>query len=101
MADTMQPDSVAEEDLAAAALTAHNNGGDLPTHTHTGSVVDEEEDEDEDVDVDHEAFAPFSLRRGHTHKRAEDPPKNEQGKMMCKFQTTCSGVTFDRKCEWR
>jgi hypothetical protein len=46
----------------------------------------------------HEGFSP---RRGHTHKRPEEPPKNEQGKMICKFQGTCTGLTFDRKCEWR
>jgi hypothetical protein len=43
----------------------------------------------------------FSPRRGHTHKRPEDPPKNDLGKMICRFQATCAGLTFDRKCEWR
>ena len=49
----------------------------------------------------HEMHEGFSPRRGHTHKRPEEPPKNEQGKMICKFQGTCTGLTFDRKCEWR
>ena len=33
-------------------------------------------------------------------KRAEEPPKNPEGKMMCKHQD-CTSLTFDRKCEWR
>jgi hypothetical protein len=44
---------------------------------------------------------PFSPRRGYTHKRSEDPPRNTQGKMICKFQSTCTGLTFERRCEWR
>jgi hypothetical protein len=43
----------------------------------------------------------FSPRRGHTHKRPEEPPKNDVGKMICRFQGTCAGLIFDRKCEWR
>ncbi|KAF2398576.1 hypothetical protein EJ06DRAFT_84282 [Trichodelitschia bisporula] len=50
------------------------------------------------VEEDHE---PFSPRRGYTHKRAEDPPKNENGKFVCKFTATCGALTFDRRCEWR
>jgi hypothetical protein len=43
---------------------------------------------------------PFSPRRGYTHKRNEDPPRNAQGKMICKFPSTCPNITFDRRCEW-
>jgi hypothetical protein len=43
----------------------------------------------------------FSPRRGFTHKRSEDPPKNEAGKMICRFQNTCGGLIFERRCEWR
>lgn len=43
----------------------------------------------------------FSPRRGFTHKRLEDPPRNPQGKFLCKFQNTCANLTFDRRCEWR
>jgi hypothetical protein len=32
--------------------------------------------------------------------RPEDPPKNDQGKIVCKFEM-CAGVTFDRKSGWR
>lgn len=39
-------------------------------------------------------------RRNHAFKRAEEPPKNPEGKMMCKHQD-CTSLTFDRKCEWR
>jgi hypothetical protein len=48
-----------------------------------------------------DAQEPFSPRRGYTHKRNEDPPRNALGKMICKFQATCSNLTFDRRCEWR
>ncbi|KAF2434046.1 hypothetical protein EJ08DRAFT_582674 [Tothia fuscella] len=43
---------------------------------------------------------PFSPRRGYTHKRSEEPPRNTQGKMICKFQSTCANITFERRCEW-
>jgi hypothetical protein len=41
-----------------------------------------------------------SLRRNFSFKRAEEPPRNEQGKMMCRYQE-CASLVFDRKCEWR
>ena len=44
---------------------------------------------------------PSSPRRGFTHKRSEEPQRNGLGKMICKFQSTCSGLTFERRCEWR
>ncbi|KAJ4290459.1 hypothetical protein N0V90_010676 [Kalmusia sp. IMI 367209] len=40
-----------------------------------------------------------SPRRNHAYKRAEEPPKNHDGKMICKHKE-CSGQIFDRKCEW-
>jgi hypothetical protein len=46
----------------------------------------------------HEEFSP---RRGFTHKRSEDPPRNDAGKMICRFQNTCGGLIFERRCEWR
>jgi len=46
----------------------------------------------------HEEFSP---RRGFTHKRNEDPPRNDAGKMICRFQNTCGGLIFERRCEWR
>ena len=42
----------------------------------------------------------LSPRRGHAYKRAEDPPRNAQNKMICKFKE-CANLTFERKCEWR
>lgn len=44
---------------------------------------------------------PFSPRRGYTHKRSEEPQRNGQGKMICKFQNSCSHLSFERRCEWR
>ncbi|KAK7181364.1 C2H2 transcription factor [Paraphaeosphaeria sporulosa] len=40
-----------------------------------------------------------SPRRNHAYKRAEEPPRNHDGKMICKH-SECAGQTFDRKCEW-
>jgi hypothetical protein len=40
-----------------------------------------------------------SLRKNHSYKRAEEPPRNEDGKMVCKYQE-CRGISFERKCEW-
>lgn len=48
-----------------------------------------------------ENHEPFSPRRGFTHKRHEEPPRNQHGKMMCKFTSTCPNLLFDRRCEWR
>jgi hypothetical protein len=33
-------------------------------------------------------------------KRAEEPPRNHEAKIICKHQK-CTGLTFDRKCEWK
>ncbi|KAJ4362276.1 hypothetical protein N0V83_010369 [Neocucurbitaria cava] len=40
-----------------------------------------------------------SLRKNHSYKRAEEPPRNEDGKMYCRHHE-CAGLFFDRKCEW-
>ncbi|KAF2703475.1 hypothetical protein K504DRAFT_443825 [Pleomassaria siparia CBS 279.74] len=40
-----------------------------------------------------------SPRRNHAYKRSEDPPRNHDGKMICKHKE-CGNITFDRKCEW-
>lgn len=62
-----------------------------PPRSHSrGLSVDSSQDGDDDG----------SLRKNHSYKRAEEPPRNEDGKMVCKYQE-CQGVSFDRKCEWR
>lgn len=40
-----------------------------------------------------------SLQKNHSYKRTEEPPRNLDGKMACKYQE-CRGLAFDRKCEW-
>ncbi|KAF2646063.1 hypothetical protein P280DRAFT_387335 [Massarina eburnea CBS 473.64] len=40
-----------------------------------------------------------SPRRNHVYKRSEEPPRNHEGKMVCKH-SECTSLTFDRKCEW-
>jgi hypothetical protein len=59
-------------------------------------LAQSEVDDSLDADLD-----PFTPRRGHAHKRAEEPPRNDEGKFICRFQNTCGGQTFERKCEWR
>jgi hypothetical protein len=41
-----------------------------------------------------------SSRRGNTHKRAEEPPRDPNGKILCRF-SSCAGLVFERRCEWR
>ncbi|USP82071.1 hypothetical protein yc1106_09345 [Curvularia clavata] len=61
-----------------------------PPRSHSrGLSVDSSQDGDDDG----------SLRKNHSYKRAEEPPRNEDGKMVCKYQE-CHGTSFDRKCEW-
>ncbi|KAI4674722.1 uncharacterized protein J4E84_010463 [Alternaria hordeiaustralica] len=61
-----------------------------PPRSHSrGLSVDSSQDGDDDG----------SLRKNHSYKRAEEPPRNEDGKMVCKYQE-CRGTSFDRKCEW-
>ncbi|XTI89211.1 hypothetical protein V2W45_1490429 [Cenococcum geophilum] len=38
-------------------------------------------------------------QKGYTYKRAKDPPRNAQNKMIYKFKE-CANITFKRKCEW-
>ncbi|KAF2825808.1 hypothetical protein CC86DRAFT_382799 [Ophiobolus disseminans] len=40
-----------------------------------------------------------SMRKNHSYKRAEEPPRNQEGKMICRHHE-CAGLFFDRKCEW-
>jgi hypothetical protein len=42
----------------------------------------------------------LSPRPDHAYKRAEEPPLNLDGKMICKYKE-CANITFDRKCDWR
>merc|ERR1712032_10414 len=42
---------------------------------------------------------PDSPRKNHAFKRAEEPPRNSENKMICKYKE-CASLTFDRKCEW-
>ncbi|KAL5114168.1 hypothetical protein ACEQ8H_007965 [Pleosporales sp. CAS-2024a] len=40
-----------------------------------------------------------SLRKNFSYKRAEEPPRNQEGKLTC-VHSECEGQLFDRKCEW-
>ncbi|KAJ8107156.1 hypothetical protein OPT61_g9061 [Boeremia exigua] len=59
-------------------------------HTHTRQLSEDISSQDE-----HDG----SLRKNHSYKRAEEPPRNHDAKMICKH-AECAGLTFDRKCEW-
>lgn len=39
-------------------------------------------------------------RGNHPYKSVEEPPRNHDGKMICK-NTECASLTFNRKYEWR
>ena len=54
-----------------------------------GSVIPSSDDDDSSLS-----------RRNHSYKRAEEPPRNAEGKMYCKHKE-CVNMIFDRKCEWR
>jgi hypothetical protein len=41
-----------------------------------------------------------SLSKNHIYKRSGEPPRNHEAKMVCEHRE-CTGLTFDRKCEWR
>jgi hypothetical protein len=86
--DTLAAVQASAQDVAQNALAT------------TADLAPQQMDSPEQMDSSQ--FEPFSPRRGHTHKRNEEPPKNDQGKMVCKFQKTqCPQAIFDRKCEWR
>jgi hypothetical protein len=51
-------------------------------------------------DID-QTVGPFFTRMDLTCKQAEDPPRNSQGKLICRFQDICPELAFDRKREWR
>lgn len=38
-------------------------------------------------------------RINYSYKRNEEPERNSEGKMICKHQD-CSGLLFERRCEW-
>jgi hypothetical protein len=52
-------------------------------------------------DISHAATGPFFTRLDLTDKQDEDPPRNSQGKLICRFQNICPELAFDRKREWR
>lgn len=74
--------------LSPTAVTAgerrHTN------HSRNRSTDSSEQDDEDDG----------TLRKNYSYKRAEEPQRNQDGKMMCRHQE-CAGLFFDRKCEWR
>lgn len=60
------------------------------------STVNASDDEEDNTSDPPE----FTIRRGYTVKRSGDPPRNDDGKYICKLDDRCRSLTFDRKCEW-
>jgi hypothetical protein len=89
-----------QEHMPMHHMPQHQDMQPHPDHMHHHVHPDHHEEIGEEMSSpDHQE--PFSPRRGYTHKRSEEPDRNAQGKMICKFQSTCAGLTFDRRCEWR
>jgi hypothetical protein len=86
-----QHETLKAQDAVDIAVSATNHG--LTDPAPHGDMSEDPSSPD--------GIEPFSPRRGFTHKRNEEPPRNEGGKMICRFQATCAGLTFDRRCEWR
>ena len=72
-------------------MRKRRQAGEGSPHTHTRHLSEDISSQDE-----HDG----SLRKNHSYKRAEEPPRNHDAKMICKH-AECAGLTFDRKCEWR
>jgi hypothetical protein len=85
---------------ATAAFQHHSgHGTDLASVLRAASAADPSVDQmAQDEPTENEGFAP---RRGFTLKRTEEPPRDENNKMICAHRGSCSSLVFDRKCEWR
>ncbi|KAH7384105.1 hypothetical protein DE146DRAFT_759903 [Phaeosphaeria sp. MPI-PUGE-AT-0046c] len=71
--------------------TAQRSNADASPRNHSRRISEDLTSQDGDDDG--------SLRGKLNHKRAEEPPRNQQGKMIC-INSECAGLLFDRKCEW-
>lgn len=71
--------------------TAERSNIDTSPRNHARRISEDLTSQDGDDDG--------SLRGKLNHKRAEEPPRNQQGKMIC-VHAECGGILFDRKCEW-
>ncbi|EDU48410.1 conserved hypothetical protein [Pyrenophora tritici-repentis Pt-1C-BFP] len=84
------PQSPLRSPTSAEHVSAFTSPSRIHSRLHSrGLSIDSSQDGDDDA----------SLRKNHSFKRAEEPPRNEEGKMICKYQE-CLGTSFDRKCEW-
>ncbi|KAI2484025.1 hypothetical protein Ptr902_02965 [Pyrenophora tritici-repentis] len=84
------PQSPLRSPTSAEHISAFTSPSRIHSRLHSrGLSIDSSQDGDDDA----------SLRKNHSFKRAEEPPRNEEGKMICKYQE-CLGTSFDRKCEW-
>ncbi|EFQ84960.1 hypothetical protein P3342_005097 [Pyrenophora teres f. teres] len=84
------PQSPQRSPTSVEHISAFTSPPRIHSRLHSrGLSIDSSQDGDDDA----------SLRKNHSFKRAEEPPRNEDGKMICKYQE-CHGTSFDRKCEW-
>jgi hypothetical protein len=92
------PTNLSSDDINVEAAAAFRQASQSNATQDLAAVLRSAANETESMVADKNE--PFSPRRGFTYKRAEEPPKNGNDKYICKFQNTCAGLTFDRKCEW-
>jgi hypothetical protein len=86
---------------AANALVAAAEATAVLAEKELSASLHHDTDATMDAALDDEGLDTFTPRRGHTVKREDEPIKNVEGKMTCRFTSTCGGLTFDRRCEWR
>jgi hypothetical protein len=98
----MSHDELAQTAAAAASFQARQSaaaGTDLASVLRAATAAEAGMDQlVQDEATENEGFA---TRRGFTLKRNEDPPRDDSNKMICEHRSTCAGLTFERKCEWR
>ncbi|KAF2797378.1 hypothetical protein K505DRAFT_322637 [Melanomma pulvis-pyrius CBS 109.77] len=79
------PEEHQRDRRASVAASIASSYGQIRPHSERGSSEDADDG--------------GSPRINHAYKRSEEPPRNLDGKMICKHND-CANITFDRKCEW-
>lgn len=89
------PISMAESRSPLISPLGHRRISSASSFTHTRQISEDRSTTDGDED------GTSPRQRNHSYKRAEEPPRNAENKMICKHpECTGSTITFDRKCEW-
>jgi hypothetical protein len=91
----LAPTQVSAADTGSHSTSSSKDEAEVRT---SGTPGDHGEEDAADSSGNHSDDE--SRQKNHSYKRAEEPPRNEDGKMVCKYQE-CRGTSFDRRCEWR